>query len=267
MELDPAKYYRMPLIMGPLLDREKDLKLPYPQVEICAFQYLTNPEAARALLPACYAVAREPVVTVMFSQNNGLAFMAGGGYRTATFTVAASFNGESDHVEGDYILVMFEDQTWPILGGREDLGVPKLFADISPIRMLPDGRIRCHASLWGHLLFSLELSELKSQTLPARAIAARQINARPWLAYKYIPSLDGPADADYPTISQNDTRIEKLWLGKSGKLRLGSPDFEDVGAIKTMLEALSTLEVLKPLQAAHFQGSSVLRYDLSRRLR
>jgi len=44
---------------------------------------------------------------------------------------------------------MFEDQTLPILGGREDLGVPKLYADISPARILADGRLRCEASLWG----------------------------------------------------------------------------------------------------------------------
>ncbi len=206
-------------------------------------------------------------MTVVFSQNNGLAFMAGGGYRIATFQVAASFDGESDHAEGDYILVMFENQTWPVIGGREDLGVPKLFADISPIRQLSDGRIRCDASIWGHLLFSLSLSGLRSQTLPARAVAARRINSRPWLAYKYIPSLDGQADADYPTISINNTKIDRLWLGKSAQLRLGSPESDDVGPIRSMLDALSTLEVLKPVQAVHFQGSSVLRYDLSHRLR
>ena len=267
MKLDPAKYYRMPLIMGPLLDRKKDMKLSYPQVEVCAFQYLTHADAAKALLPNCYSVGKEPIVTVVFSQNNGLAFMAGGGYRTATFQLAASFKGASDHVEGDYILVMFENQTWPIIGGREDLGVPKLFADISPIRQLPDGRIRCDASMWGHLLFSLDLSGLKTQTLPARAVAARRINSRPWLAYKYIPSLDGPADADYPTISINNTKVERLRLGKSARLRLGSPDSDDVGPIRSIIDALSSLKVLKPIQAVHFQGSSVLRYDLSRRLR
>jgi len=43
--------------------------------------------------------------------------MAGGGYTLAVVQVFARFDGERDHVEGDYILVMFENQTWLILGG------------------------------------------------------------------------------------------------------------------------------------------------------
>src|SRR4030065_1413064 len=106
VKLDPSKIYHMPLIMGPVHDR-KHLKLSYPQVEALAFQYLTEPEALAELLPECYRPGKEALVTVMFSQNNGLSFMAGGGYRLASFQVSARFDGKQDHVEGDYILVMF----------------------------------------------------------------------------------------------------------------------------------------------------------------
>jgi acetoacetate decarboxylase len=267
MNLDPSKYYRMPLIMGPQFDRGKGARFVYPQVEVLAFQYRTSIEAIEALLPQSYRPAKEPLVTILFSENNGLNFMAGAGYRLAAFQVAARFDGEQDHVEGDLILVMFENQTWPILGGREDLGVPKLFADISPIKQLPDGHRRCEASLWGHLLFGLDLPPMKAQTGVVRGVAARRINSRPWLAYKYIPSLDGPPDADYPTMTQNDTKLEQLWLGKSGSVRFGNAGLEDVGHVKPLLDALASLSMAEPVQALYFQGSSVLRYDRSRRLR
>ncbi|OGO28251.1 MAG: hypothetical protein A2136_05675 [Chloroflexi bacterium RBG_16_54_11] len=170
-------------------------------------------------------------------------------------------------MEGDYILVMFENQTWPIIGGREDLGVPKLYADIPPIKLLPGRHLRCEASYWGHLLFGLEVPPLKRQTVLVKAVASRQINARPWLGYKYIPSLDGPPDADYPTITRNDTRLEKLWMGKKANLRFGTARYEDVGVVKPLIDALATLIVLKPVQVVYFTGSAVLRYDLSRRLK
>ena len=99
-----------------------------------SLQYLTDQAAIKALIPDCFNPAKDPLVTVLFSQNNGLEFMAGGGYRLAAFQVAVTFDGDKDHVEGDLILVMLENQTWPILGGREDLGVPKLFADIPAMR-------------------------------------------------------------------------------------------------------------------------------------
>ncbi len=266
MKLDPSKYYRMPLAMGPVFDR-KMLKLAYPQVEVLGFQYLTDPDALLDLLPECYHPGKEPLVTVIFSNNNGLSFMAGGGYRMATIQLSARFDGVQDHLEGDYIVVMFEDQILPIIGGREDLGVPKLFADISDIKIMPDGHLRCEASLAGHMLFGLDVPPLKGQIGVVRAIAARQINARPWLGYKYIPSLEGPADVEYPTVTYNNSRLEKLWMGKKASLRFGIARQEDIGSVKNLIDALATLTVIRPVQVMHFTGSAVLRLDLSHRLR
>ena len=265
MDIDPNGYYRMPLIMGPLWKGENP-RFFYSQTEAVALQYLTDSDAIASLLPNCYKPGKEPLVTVLFGYNNGLDFMAGGGYRLAAVQISARFDGEKDHVEGDYILVMFEDQTWPIIGGREDLGVPKLYADISTIKLLSDGGLRCEASLWGHLLFVLELSAPKKQNSIVRIAANKMINSRPWLAYKYIPSLDGPPDVEYPTISKNDTTMEDLWFAKKGKVIFGNADENDIGHVKFLLDALKTLPIKKVKQALHLRGSAVLRYDLSRRL-
>jgi len=267
MRREPGKHYRMPLLMGPMFESASPPRFAYREVDVLALQYLTRPAAVAALLPEPYVPADKPLVTVLLSENNGLDFMAGAGYRLAAFQVAARFEGERDHVEGDYILVMFENQTWPIVGGREDLGVPKVFADISALRVFPDGRTTCSVSLWGHLLFSVEVPPLRRQSAIARAVATRRMNARPWLAYKYIDSLDGPPDADYPTITQNDTRIDELWLGKRGRVRLGDAGRDDIVYMRPVLDALSTLEMVEPVQVARFRGSAVLRYDLSHRLR
>lgn len=266
MKLDPSKHYRMPLIMGPLFDKQ-GTRYCYRRVEMVAIQYLTDPEAIPPLLPDCYQRAAKPMVTVLFGYNDGLDIMAGGSYRLAAVQVAAVFEGEHDRIEGDYILVMFEDQTWPIIGGREDLGVPKLYADISPIKILPDGRLRCEASLWGHLLFGIDLAPPKRQNAIVRMVASRMINARPWLAYKYIPSLDGPPDADYPTITRNDTKIDELWFSRSGSVFFGEAAVQDVGHASPVVDALRTLPIVELDRVLHFRGSAVLRYDLSRRLR
>ncbi len=266
MKLDPSKYYRMPLAMGPVFDR-KQQKLVYPHVEVLGFQYLTDHEAIAELLPDCYRPGKEPLVTVVFSENNGLSIMAGGGYRLASIMVSAHYDGQQDHLEGDYVVVMFENDTWPIIGGREDLGVPKLFADISNIKLMPDGHLRCEASQSGHMLFGLDVPPLKGQVGIVRAVATRQINLRPWLGYKYIPSLEGPPDADYPTITFNYSKMEKLWMGKKANLRFGLARHEDIGVIKNLLDALATLTIVRPVQVVHFYGSAVLRLDLSRRLR
>jgi acetoacetate decarboxylase len=267
MKLDDNKYYRMPFIMGPAFDRDNIPQILYPKTESLVLQYKSDPEAIASLLPECYLPTKEPIVTVIFGYNSGLEFMAGGEYRIATVQVSARFKGEKDNVEGDYILVMFENETAPIIGGREDLGVPKIYADISPIKMLSEGHLRCEASLWGHLLFGIDLEPLKEQSKIVIQVASKRINERPWLCYKYIPSLDGPPDANYPTMSKNDVKIEQLWLGKSGKIFFSSPDYEDVAYTKHVVDNLKTLKFNEVVQTAHICGSSVLRYDLSRRLK
>jgi acetoacetate decarboxylase len=148
MKIDKNKHYRMPLITGPLWDPEKDgpARIPYPEVEMPVMQYQTDHDAIQALLPDCYHTDKEPNVTVLFSYYSGCDFTAGGGYRMAVVQVAARFDGEHDHVAGDCMLVVFEDDTRPIIGGREELGAPKIYADISPIKTLTNGNLRCEAS-------------------------------------------------------------------------------------------------------------------------
>ena len=267
MKIDTDKIYQMPLSIGPLFDREDRPRNVYSQAESLMLQYRTDPDAARELIPDCYTVGEEPTVTITFGDYDGVDFMAGGGYRTATFGVSARFDGQEDHIEGQYILVVGEDKTIPILGGREQLGVPKVFADISPVRTLPGGTLRCDASLWGHFLFGIELEPVRKRNAIVRAAAARQANRYPWLCYKYIPSFDGPPDASYPTVVWFDLRIDQLWLGTEGTVRFGDAGEDELSYAARLVDGLKTLPVLEITSAARMRGSFVLRNDKCRRLR
>jgi len=267
MKIDPSKIYMMPLIMGPIADREKLPSNVYGEVRYLSLQYQTDSDAIQALLPDCYQPAEKPIVTVVFSYCDGVDFMAGGGYWIAAVLVAARFDGDKDHVEGDYVLVMWEDDTFPIITGRELQGIPKFYADISPVKTLPNGHLRCETSLWGHLLLGMDLEPLKKQNAIVRSVAAKRINERPLLGYKYIPSLDGSPDASYPTVLRSDTKLEELWLGKSGQIFFGNAVEADIGVGKRIVDALKTLPVYQITQTARFRGSQILRNDLCRRLR
>jgi acetoacetate decarboxylase len=255
----------MPLLAGPLFSKQE--QLAYPDCEGVVVQYETEREAIAALLPDCYEPGEAPIVTILFNYCHGLTFMAGGGYNLATVQVRARFDGLEDHVEGDYVLIMFENETMPIIGGREHLGVPKIHADIPPIKSYPDGRVRCEASMWGHLLFGVELPDLRKQNRVIRLAAGRQFSESTWLAYKYIERLDGPPDADYPTITYNDNTLDELWLGKSATVYFGYMTEDDVTWTARVIEALKTLSIGRIVNTSRFRGSSVLRYDKSRQLR
>jgi acetoacetate decarboxylase len=267
MKLDHSKLYQMPHIMGPIYDIEALPKIPYPEIENFAIQFQTDPDAARALVPDCYEIDKKPIVTVVFGYYKGLDFLAGGGYNIATAQISARFDGEKHHVKGDYILIMFENKTMPILGGRDFLGVPKLYADIPAAELMPNGNMECKASLWGHHLFSIEIPQLKKQSSIVRTVASKRINSRPWLAYKYVPSLDGHPDADYPTITRNDIKIDNLWMGNSASLHFGHATTDDLRYTANVISALKTLPILKVEQVLRFNGSAVLRFDQSHGLK
>lgn len=268
MKIDHTRINFMPLIRGPLWKQENLPKHVYARVESLMLQYETDPEAILPLLPEPFLPGKAPIVTVLFADNHGVDFMAGGGYRLAAVSVAARFHGEDGHLEGDYVLVMPEDRTLPIITGREWLGMPKFFADISPIRMLEDGHLRCEASLWGHLLLGIDIAPpLKAQNAVIRKAAGLQATNTPAFGYKYIASLNGLPDADYPTVVWSDNTLERLWLGKSGQLYFGNPGEKDIGAYKPIIDTLKSLPVRKVRQVAHSFGSMILRNDRNGRLR
>jgi acetoacetate decarboxylase len=268
MHIDRTKINFMPLIRGALWDQKSVPRHVYASVESLMLQYETDPDAIPPLLPEPFRPGKSPMVTVLFNDNNGVDFMAGGGYRLAAISVAAQFDGEMGHLDGDYVLLMPENSTLPILSGREWLGMPKIFADIPSIRILNDGHLRCEASLWGHLLFGIDIAApLKEQNALIRKAASAQSTKAPAFGYKYIASLDGPPDADYPTIMWNDVSIEELRLGNQGEFFLGNPSEQDVGDFKPLVDALRSLPVRRVSQTVHWRGSMVLRNDRNGRLR
>lgn len=268
MHIDRTKMNFMPLIMGPLWDQKVPPRQLYRSLELLSLEYETDPGAIAPLLPEPFKLGKRPRVNVMFCEANGVDMLGGGGYRFAAVALAAHFDGESGHQEGDYVLVMPENLTLPIVAGREWLGMPKFFADLSSIRIMNDGQLRCEASMGGHMLFGIEIAPpLREQNILVRQAAGVQFSRRPSFGYKYIGSLDGPPDADYPTIMWAEPRLDRLWLGKTGHFYVGNPLVQDVGNFRPMIQALQSLPVCELIQTVHAHGSMVLRNDKNGRLR
>ena len=268
MQIDRNKINFMPLIRGPLWDLKNLPKHNYARVESLMLQYETDPDAIPPLLPEPFKPGKSPTVTVLFNDNNGVDFMAGGGYRFAGISVAAQFDCEDGHLEGNYVLVMPENRTLPIITGRELLGMPKFFTDISSIRVMENGHLRCEASMWGHLLFGLDVAPpLRNQNVLIRKAAASQFTKTPYFGYKYIASLNGPPDADYPTVMWTDIDFERLQLGNRGEFYFGNPTEQDISYYKPIIDALKSLPVRKVKQTAHSFGSMVLRMDKNGRIK
>ena len=264
MHLDPNKIYMMPLILGPAADRNKGTT--YESVEMLSLQYKTNYDSAKELLPECYKLENDPTATIAFCFYDGVDYMAGRGYNIVFVAINAKFTGKTEKLDGDYVIVILENDAVPIITGREFLGAPKIFADIPSPEVSSDGTFKCQASLWGNLLLEAEFGPMKKQNMVIRKMGERMLSSRPWMTYKYIPSLEGKPDADYPVANWSDTRMDELWLGESGNISLGNPTMASIGVFKKVVDALESLPVLEINQVSHWKGSQILRHDRSRRL-
>ncbi|MFH2112761.1 MAG: acetoacetate decarboxylase family protein [Candidatus Bathyarchaeota archaeon] len=264
MKQDPKKVYIMPLLGGMMLD--SDGGVLYRERQIFALQFLTATSKIEKLLPDCYHPSEKPVVTASFVYNDGVDFLQGRGYRIATVSVSAIHEGKHGVTEGSFIVVMYEDNTMPIIGGRELLGVPKLYGDISDPRIMLDGKIRCEVSLYGNLLFGIEVEPKSKQ--PEQVIEAMNQNPRgaPMLGYKYIHAMDGEPDCSYPIATPSDTTYKEVWSGQRGRIFYGAPKEEDIGFNKSILDAIKSLDVKQVLGVSRSYSSNLLRIDLARRL-
>jgi len=263
-EKNQQPIYLMPLIGKPWFNAHGGVA--YRERQTLLIQYQTDPKSITKLLPPNFKLTNKPIVTIGFTYSDGVDTFAGRGYGLASISVSATYNGANEQVDGSYSIVMYENETTPIIAGRELLGVPKIYGDLSPPKIYPDGRIRCEVSLWGHLLFGIEVKPDNKQ--PEKTIVEMNKNPRglPLLGYKYIHRIDGAADAAYAVATPSDTLYGGLWTGSEGRVYYGDPDESDVGFDKHVLDAIKSLNVERVLGVSRVYSSSVLRVDLAKQL-
>jgi len=266
MKLDASQVYSLPLIMGPVFEREGRPGRVYGEVESLAATFKTDRDAVVPLVPDCYTVPTDPTVTVSFGDYNHVDFMAGDGYRVGYVGVSAGFRGDVE-LDGVCILVMWENRTVPIVSGREMIGIPKLAADITSIREVANGRLHATASVWGHEMLRIEAKGFHDQNVMVRRTAQKRVNSTPWLGYKYIPSFDGPPDASYPMVVWNEVKLEQLQFADHATVDFGHATEVDVGQLAGITRSLRTLPLGDLVFATHATGSAVLCLDRSHRLR
>ena len=137
-------YWRQPTVFGPMPGPRQDfhgnshLSSSSSSSSITAtIKFKTSATLLRTLFPnASYRFNKpDTVAQASFSVETlqNMAWLGGGSYDLLGFYIHdvqyTTRSGETLH--GSYCPVMFENLTDPILSGREELGYPKLYADIS----------------------------------------------------------------------------------------------------------------------------------------
>lgn len=197
-ELISDRRYLMPTHFGPSLGprQSPDAPLDDSGFETYAIMARCAADADRIepLLPKRTTLLA-PEVTVSFRYFTQIPWLAGRGYNVVTASVPVHFKGRAESLDAELMLVVWESRTEPIITGREELGMAKIYAEVPDAQSVGD-RVICRAHWDGCEFARLELVE------DAKAAKAKWPAPRPVINRRYMPAVGeiGKKDADYMTL-------------------------------------------------------------------
>jgi len=214
----------------------------YGSVTQLVVLYVTDKDAMAALLPEPFEPADDPSVSFYFQLSRDVDFMAGRGYNIVGVNLSVVFNGKKDQLAGNYAVLLWENDTQPILQGRELLGTPKIFADI-PDPQQEGNDWRFHCSLYATRLAEGEIRNTTRLDESSMQLIEQMSEQSLWMGWKFIPKPDwsGP-DVSYPTVIPYKLGIKEAWLGE-GSHRFFETAWEQAPTSAHIIKGLRTLVV------------------------
>jgi len=249
---------RMPTVFGPTPGPRQmpdgTLRGPDPEAQR-ATAWATCPVDRSALtrvLPAQFTPRGAPSLTIQFHSLRNLAWLAGRGYNIVEVSVPVTYLGLPGPQDGAFVLVLWENLADPIISGREELGMSKVFAEISDVHTTDPCGDQDLAAHWGGFEFlHMSVRDLRSgPVIPTAAL--------PRFHHKYVPRTGawGQADADYIVASPAnpvDTRLVATATG-TASVSLTRATFDQLPTLLHTVNGLADLK-LGPATAAGVTAS------------
>ena len=245
MKFDSSYAYRMPVAFGPLPGPRQTLPDGGPGggeacIRSLTLRFMSTAEALGELLPPCFELAGEPVVTVEYTELTEVPWLAGRGYDCLAVKLPARFEGRTETVTGAFVAVVWENMADPIITGREELGYAKLFADLSSSPEGDDAH-RCAASWDGHTFAELELEGITEVTPEPAAQGDGVLN------FRYIPGVDAgsPPDSMGPVLTPSVGGVDVIRQATArGRIRFVESTWQQLPTFYTIVNTLARLPVV-----------------------
>jgi len=254
-KFDKNSFYMMPFHFGPRPAGRGTGQ--YHDTTTMSITYLTDRDRLAGYLPEPFEVGQEATVSVYYTMNREVDWLAGHGYNLIGVDASVIFNGEEDRLAGSYPLVLWENLTDPILTGREIEGIPKIYADIEDHSIIA-GEWRTSASHFGHKIVDLKIDGLTPLTEDQLAQLKKAGQGRYWMGWKYMPKTGEPGpDVSHPTVFPTAGSARQGWAG-SGEVVWHRLTWEQNPTQFHIVNALADLPILEYRLALVLKGGSDL---------
>jgi acetoacetate decarboxylase len=236
----------------------------YDDVTSIMVCYETDLEMLSRYIPEGFEVTH-PVIAIDYEMNRGVDWMAGGSYNLICVQAPVMYIGAREPIEGWYALVVWENKTCPILGGREQTGMPKIFADIEDHHRLGD-KMFTNASYEGSAFLRMEFQKTRKMTAEELAVKNRQQGKTNWFGWRYIPNIGRPGAAlSHATLYPLESVFMEGWLG-DGRIHWEALTWEQHPNQAHIINALGKLPIKAYLDCQMVLKKQNLRIDFARQL-
>ncbi|WP_067051071.1 acetoacetate decarboxylase family protein [Methanofollis ethanolicus] len=199
-----------------------------------------------------------PEVQVSFNRFTEINWMQGGQYNLINVAAPVRFHGKKDRLDGAYTLVVWENKTAPILGGREQTGIPKIYADIEDLHI-----VRPHyattVSYEGNTFLTLDFEAAGPVTGEGLDAVKSQMASMNTIGWRYIPKVGAPgAEVSQFVLYPQGMEVESALAG-TGTLRWTEQTPMQNPAQYHIINSLAALPMKRVTQAVLTEGTAVLR--------
>ncbi|KAK9776912.1 hypothetical protein SCAR479_06313 [Seiridium cardinale] len=199
-------FWRMPIGFGPFPGPRQDHLgrprggQPERTFVTASIKFKTSRTYLETLFPTSqYKFASPATVcqaSISITQLGNMSWLGGGGYNHCGLYIHGVQYTKKDGTSmvGTHLPVLFESLTDPIVSGRDELGMNKVFCDVDIQRDANNYKAQC--SWRGAKFLDFELGDLKADDVSTETGTIGGEADYGILTYKYIPAVGEPGKAD-----------------------------------------------------------------------
>jgi len=221
-----------------------------------AITYETERDLLENYIPEGFELLA-PEVQVAFNKFTEINWLHGGQYNLINVAAPVRFHGKKDELDGAYTLVVWENRTAPILGGREQTGIPKIYADIEDLH-ISKPHYATSVSYEGNTFLTMNFEAAGPVTGKALKGLKSQFASVNTLGWRYIPRIGAPgAELSQFVLYPQGVGVETVQAG-TGSLKWIEQTPMQNPSQYYIINSLASLPIKKITQAALIEGSAVL---------
>ncbi|OLN88496.1 3-hydroxybenzoate 6-hydroxylase 2 [Colletotrichum chlorophyti] len=278
-------YWRMPLGFGPFPGPRQDFHGRRQPAELertfttMSVKFLTSRTFLETILPTESFRFKEPgtvcSASLSITRLNNMSWLGGGGYNHLGLYIHGIEYVKRDGttIDGTHLAVLFESLADPIISGREELGMPKLFCDIDFEHHVTESRVR--ASWRGATFADISIKNLRSDDPETEHGTIGGEADYGILTYRYIPSVGEPgkADAEYACVVPHQdeardipTTVHAVSRSSDVSVKMEGHDWEKLPTLHHITRILAEVPIYEIVGAKVVEGTGVPNVSSCRRI-